>query len=126
MIELVSELDVNKLSFRKKGVKNILYRRSLKEHITWLKSELNKLDREEADIGINIELEDVKRVLIDHIKDNEYHSIARGLREYLSEHRIEVGIVTFTSGKKGYRFRKMMDAYGSRNWRWYNGNTFEQ
>lgn len=102
MLEQIDEVDMNKLSLRKKGKKYFLYDKTMKPYIDNIKNNISK-----SEDGFYIIKEEVLREMLgEHLGNNSIEGIYQGLQYCLWEYGIIVWVKQRFSGKKNFYFEE--------------------
>jgi hypothetical protein len=101
VLELVSEVDVNKLSLRKAGKKYLLYDKAIGPYVKEIRKEIAESDGKKY----KIKEETLREMLGYHLKNNSIIGIYQGLRYTLWKYNIVVYTRPRLSGKKNFYFR---------------------
>lgn len=102
MLEQIDEVDMNRLSIRKKGKNFFLYDKTMRPYIEDIKNNISKSE----DGFYAIKEEVLREMLGEHLGNNSIIGIYQGLQYCLWEYGIIVWIKPRPSGKKNFYFRK--------------------
>lgn len=104
-MKLINNSDMSKGSLRRRG--ESLYHKFVESHLEEVKINIKRCEKEYGDEDTyKIKEEDLREMLDENIKNNDYRVIQRGLQLHLWKYGIVVFTTLRSSGKRNFRFRK--------------------